>query len=405
VLYCSTDSGAFDLLNSPTFTSASPTAYTVSYQVVAAGYANAYGTSTVEITPAALTGLVPLAAVSAGVVGSALASSGAVAATLLPTQVQGIWAGGSTPVPVLSWQDTSGYDPAVVGSYTFTGVLGVPESPSFSADASLAPTREVTVDAADKSALINEVNGCESRITRTEILILADGMRENYVAEDFDTYLDVLGTAHEVIANPNATTAQIAAATTALDAAYTALIHDHPVLNPVNGAVQITTFGDETVVEVKGWHLSVEQASLGDRVFTLEPLDNAEDGYRIMVTGSAGPVQAGTVTKGSAVITLYASWLDSYANGTYPLVLTFADGIGTGTGTATLTIDRTAASTGTANGAAGTSNLPGTGDTVGLYLGLAALGLAVVGISIILCVLAASRRRRKRRQQDKGVLL
>jgi hypothetical protein len=107
-----------------------------------------------------ITGFDMIAAINAGTVGSALDISAVQAA--LPSNVTAN--SGATTVPVDSWTDNDGYNPAQAGSYTFTATLGaIPDG--YANAGGFTATVEVVV--AEESNIITGITTTKDTVTIT----------------------------------------------------------------------------------------------------------------------------------------------------------------------------------------------------------------------------------------------
>jgi hypothetical protein len=158
-------------------------------------------------------------------------------------------------------------------------------------------------------------------------LIAVDIHAENYLAGAVTALQNALTAANIVIADVSATQTDVNDALEALQRAYGAMLHDHPVEahSHRNG---VTSPGQTVTIKIKGYFADVTSIKLGGTTYTLGPVDHGGPApTRAILHGSA---TVGQIAEGSAVVTFYAAAIDALANGTYPLVVTFVDNIGTG---------------------------------------------------------------------------
>ncbi|GHT79280.1 hypothetical protein FACS1894104_3720 [Actinomycetota bacterium] len=213
--------------------------------------------------------------------------------------------------------------------------------------------------------------------------------QENYTAAELATLSSALTDANSILndASYSYTQADVDSAYDALEAALTSLKHDHPVLfhSRLSG---VTTTGEDATMEFKGYFSDVISFSFGGKAYTLNSVATSTTPTLEILDG-ATPI--GTITKGSAIVNLKASFLDTLANGTYEIIIGFADTYtlsngqsfsAQGIGLSELVIERSN------NPSPG--GFPYTGDSV-LPFALLAL-LAVTGTS---CLLVWHRRRQR----------
>ncbi|MDR0851780.1 MAG: hypothetical protein LBN36_04745, partial [Clostridiales Family XIII bacterium] len=154
-----------------------------------------------------------------------------------------------------------------------------------------------------------------------------------------------------------------------------ALLHDHPV-EAHSHSSGVTSFGQTVTIKIKGYFADVTSVELGGAVYTLGPVD----------TGGPAPTRAllrggtavGQLSEGSAVVTFPAATIDALANGTYPLVVTFVDNIGTGYSVSSAVANSEIRIDRAASGGGGIGGGPRTGDDFNLALWLSLLCLALL---------------------------
>ncbi|MDR1954326.1 MAG: LPXTG cell wall anchor domain-containing protein, partial [Clostridiales Family XIII bacterium] len=164
----------------------------------------------------------------------------------------------------------------------------------------------------------------------------------------------------------------------ALETALAGLRHDHPIIEQSTPEI-ITSAGTGVSVKLKGYFSSVKSVTLNDAAFELTA--ESESDYGLTMDGR----RSGTLTEGSAIVTLTSDFVDGLENGTYTIQITFDDGYKSGTGIAVFKIDRPKPGGNTDAGVK-------TGDDSAIGLSILTLLLATA----ILLFLLAARRRRER---------
>jgi hypothetical protein len=159
--------------------------------------------------------------------------------------------------------------------------------------------------------------------------------RENY-AEDTLAALDQLLFDTQVALNgPSLSQGAVESLTAAFEAALSVLVHDHQVIE--HSALEgITDSGVGVTVRFKG-HFGSVSAVLFNGV-QLRQVKVSDTSYELW----AGGVFAGTLTAGSAIVTLTSEFVDTLDDGAHTLHLRFDDNYGSGTGSTTFTITRPA---------------------------------------------------------------
>ncbi|MDR1778528.1 MAG: YDG domain-containing protein [Clostridiales Family XIII bacterium] len=160
---------------------------------------------------------------------------------------------------------------------------------------------------------------------------------DDYPAGALAQYEAAYSAAAAAVSGGDLTQAAAAAALAELQVAESVLVQDHPVLQtaldgqPVSGAVTWTAIAEgDLSVEIKGHmpHVArVELAGPGD-AGTVRVLWELADAASMNSNEKAlfdGLSYAGSLTEGSAVVTLDAAYLASLDNGEYTLTVTFTD--------------------------------------------------------------------------------
>jgi hypothetical protein len=158
---------------------------------------------------------------------------------------------------------------------------------------------------------------------------------ENYRADDILAFEAALGAAREAVVSGDYAESEVLRLSAELEAAIVALVHDHPVLTH-SAPSGIKTHGIGVTVSFKGHFSSVNGVTVGGVALSMvaaPPL-----GYELW----QGSVFAGTLSKGSAVVTLTPEYVDEFANGSHKIELSFVDDHASGQGIATLAIERPA---------------------------------------------------------------
>jgi hypothetical protein len=213
---------------------------------------------------------------------------------------------------------------------------------------------------------------------------------ENYTTEallELEAALDHANTVREDTTYTY-TQSDVDAADARLTQALGALSHDHPVLVQTPEGT-VTARGQEVRVIFKGYLPDVTSLVFANTTYTLLPQGvGANLSFDIL----DGTTRIGTLTQGSAAITLNSAFINTLANGSYTLKLGFADSytlLGnttftqSGEGTAEVVINRTPDTPAT---------VPKTADTSLPHL-LSALALLASGI-LTVCVAVFWRKRR-----------
>ncbi|MDR0514313.1 MAG: hypothetical protein LBG81_04015, partial [Coriobacteriaceae bacterium] len=276
-----------------------------------------------------------------------------------------------------------------------------------------------TVDKGELERLVDGVEAATSTPGDVQATLDAYGLyEENFTAAAWAAFVDAYQRARDVLADWDATQPQVDDAYAALDAAYAALAHDHPVLD-ANGAAGADTayvfaFGEGAEVRWKGYIGSVTSFELDARALDVvaEPSGYAGGPEWLVMDGTD---EVGAVYAGSARVALSAAFLDRLPDGTYPLRLGFADVKGQGSGTGYLVVQRTAPGGGSGGGpggggsgggpggggAGGGSGIGGPGAGVAVGDGSAAAQAAACALTLCalaaLCAPALRRRARGRR--------
>ncbi|MDR0875562.1 MAG: hypothetical protein LBN12_05065 [Clostridiales Family XIII bacterium] len=275
------------------------------------------------VTQAQITGFAAIGDVPAGAANAATYATPGDVIAVLPTAVIANFAGGQTTVPVLTWVDTDGYDPTVAGSYTFTATLGAIPG-NFLNGGGYTATVEVVVTA-DKAPLGSLISAVSSFVSVH---------RENYAAGQLQTLDTALANAAAVFSNAGATQGEVDGALLALQAAYEALVHAHPV-EAHSHAAGLSEYGKDVTIKIKGNFDDVTGFFLNGQSYTLSPA-----GADTLNIAGAQAHERGKITRGSAVVTLPAAWVDKLADGTYTVVVLFDDNHRSGSGQANVVLQR-----------------------------------------------------------------
>jgi hypothetical protein len=171
------------------------------------------------------------------------------------------------------------------------------------------------------------------------LTIAADApISENYTAAVWMEFVEAYEIAEEIIHYPDGVTqAAVDAAAARLAAAYANLAHSHTVLGGAGAVFEITENGRDVSIHFSGHIGSVAAAkglTFGDWNLQLQQRGAA------LFDIVSGSVKLGTITEGSAIVTLSSDFVDGLANGEYALSLPFDDGIRTGSGAATVKVAR-----------------------------------------------------------------
>ncbi|MDR0853562.1 MAG: FIVAR domain-containing protein, partial [Clostridiales Family XIII bacterium] len=221
-------------------------------------------------------------------------------------------------------------DPNVAGSYTFTATLGSLPA-NFLNGGGYTATIEVVVGVFVNKAVISGL------ISSVEEVFGIDGLgihEDNYVNLQVEAFVSALASAKAIVANPDATQADVDTALALLEAAYGALVHDHPVLsNSHSGG--LLAFGEDVEIEIKGDFRDVTAFSLNCEAYELSQGEGD-----VLIINEDGEGEIGTITKGSAIVNLPAEFSDRLENGTHYVSVTFADSYDQKAGTASIVVNR-----------------------------------------------------------------
>jgi hypothetical protein len=190
-------------------------------------------------------------------------------------------------------------------------------------------TPKANIVPCDKTALIKLYDS----------IIAIDLHQENYTQAALDELFAKLDAANEIIEDDNVLQSQVDDALSDLQTAFDNMYHDHPVIkaaHEVDGDKNdhLTAFGLESVIEIKGDIRDVSQLTINASDYPL--VKTGPETYNIIEGGET----IGTITEGSAVLTLSTTFADRLANGTHTVQLFFTDQIGTGSGTAKIVVER-----------------------------------------------------------------
>jgi hypothetical protein len=270
----------------------------------------------------------------------------------------------------------------VTGVYTATATF----TPSAAFAGCYAP-RDFTLDihVVPDTAALDEL--AEDKADPLVVLLHAD----NYTAAAIAAVQTALASANTVRADTGYTYTQadVDGAVAALNAALAALVHDHPVISqrPSGGIVDT---GEDASFEFKGYFGDVSSFKFGGKSYSLQVAGGAGGAGAGGAAGAGasleildGTTRVGTITEGSAVVTLNASFCDDLANGTYAVELGFADTYtlkggetfnAQGIGTSELVVSRDDASTEPTDPGDGDGTGDGSGDGDGTGGGTPQLG-------------------------------
>ncbi|MDR2587637.1 MAG: Ig-like domain repeat protein [Coriobacteriales bacterium] len=180
---------------------------------------------------------------------------------------------------------------------------------------------------------------------RDEVLLPVVAARANYRAEDVAAFEDALAAVNALLAEGTGSELAFGRAFDDLTVAKAALEHYHPILQhsalrPIaqTGAVGVT-------VEVGGVFESVASVSFNgvelDMTVGAGGSAGAGAGVRTLsLPASAGGVTVGTLSKGSAIVTLLPAFVDSLDNGKHVISVVFEDDYARGEQQAEFTIAR-----------------------------------------------------------------
>jgi hypothetical protein len=144
---------------------------------------------------------------------------------------------------------------------------------------------------------------------------------ENYRAGDVATYTAALEDAQAAVVSGNRPEGESAFLLAELQSALSLLTHDHPLLTH-SAPEPISVKGVGVSVSFKGHFGSVSKVVING--LEAQMLPTLPDRYELWL-GSANAVFAGTLTRGSAVVTLASEYVDSLANADYSLEVYFSD--------------------------------------------------------------------------------
>jgi hypothetical protein len=146
---------------------------------------------------------------------------------------------------------------------------------------------------------------------------------ENYPEGAVDALKAEIVRANAILSNPLMTQREAEDAIARVQAAIDALVHDHPVKahSHPNG---VNTTGVSVSIRIKGHFYDVTALKLGDKTYTLGPIDDTGSDPARAILNTDGSI-AGTIEHGSALVTFNAETIDALSNGTYPLDVTFRD--------------------------------------------------------------------------------
>jgi hypothetical protein len=190
---------------------------------------------------------------------------------------------------------------------------------------------------------------------------------ENYTADDFALYEDAFEAAREALNASDepgllvVTEAEAARLLAELKDALNALVHDHPIISNSAAGAPITHKGVALRVEIKGDFASVSHVLLNGREFVLAPTGDPD-----VITLVMDGVVAGTLTRGSAVVTLDAGFVDGLPNDSHRVEVRFADPHAQGVGGDDFVVERAVEASGSGGGAeAGSGGGVGSGGGAG----------------------------------------
>jgi hypothetical protein len=183
----------------------------------------------------------------------------------------------------------------------------------------------------------------------------------------------------------NMTQAEVDAAYLAVSNALALLEHDHPVLEHSANYQPITDTSAGLAIKIKGEFTTISSVQIdGDTVILTRTSANSHDIIH-------GAVPAGTLTKGSAIVTLSPDYLNTLTNGTHTVTVNFSDPHATGFGRSTFEINRSGDELSGNTIGGGTGHIIGTGDDMNLALWL------ILAIMALITLMVAIRQRRKQR--------
>ncbi|MDR3305213.1 MAG: YDG domain-containing protein [Clostridiales Family XIII bacterium] len=280
-------------------------------------------------------------------------------------------------------------------------------------------TLELTVEA-DKKGLAAVIRAANDDTATPGFDLAAETeppyYEDNYAAGAWEDLLETYAKAAAVFDDESAAQEEAEAAAEALSAALAALgEQDHPVIGYDGAALaepsknfeaSIGEFGRRIQIEFKGHvgtvaglRINGADYRIAGRSGSAHP--DAAAGFAAYDVFGAEGARVGTITEGSAIVTLDSAFADRLANGAHKLEILFADPQSTGSGTVAIKVYRAGNDGGNdsnnaGNGAAtplpnagnGTAAPlpPATGDSSGtaLWFALAALALAglVLGIRL-----------------------
>jgi hypothetical protein len=255
----------------------------------------------------------------------------------------------------------------------------------------------------DKTALEEEIRTAD-KVAPGVKTALPPYYKENYKEDTWAELIDAYADAAEVYNDPDATPQQVASAAEALAEALAATLeaigsHDHPVVGDGSGALAapdynyettLTEFGRQVQIEFKGHVGTVTSLRLNGvsyRVVGQSGFAHPDAGFKAYDILEASGARVGTITEGSAIVTLGSEFADRFANGTHRLEVSFADPVGTGSGKASIKVQRTGS-----NGenpiwpTDGTDGSANTGDAATPMLWLTLLSLAFTGMLLVTAV-------------------
>ncbi|GHT86862.1 hypothetical protein FACS18947_6940 [Bacteroidia bacterium] len=296
-----------------------------------------------------------------------------------------------------------------VDSYTVPSTLSEAAEGSYiatvatvaSGNGSATDPANYTLSGATNATLTWNIVGSGPVVDKTDLAaftgkVLSEKLHEeNFKAAAWKALKTALKSANTVLGDAKATQPQVDKALAALKAAYGALKHDHPVLKHSNdtkygGVKYLTKFGQTVKIEFKGDIRDVVGFKLNGKKYLLTPKERSgKVAYSITKKGKV----IGTITKGSAVVTLPKAFSDRLANGTHKVEVVFKDAIGTGRGKADLIVKRSTGNGGNGNDPGkGSAITPKTGDDMQLGLMFA---ISVISLCALLFILFALRRKQK----------
>jgi uncharacterized repeat protein (TIGR02543 family) len=216
---------------------------------------------------------------------------------------------------------------------------------------------------------------------------------ENYPAGEAEAFMAAVANAKAAAA---AATSQDAVddIVAALRTAYANLEHDHPVLYHSHevskgGVNRVTAYGQTIKIEFKGHIGDVSGFTVnGSANYTVtagtgQP-PSAVESWDIHEGAAGGPV-IGSITKGSALVTLKPAFTDRFGNGTHTIEALFREGSKSGSGSADIVVSRSRGNSYANPGedpGAGEPVLPHTGDNMNLILWLAIAAMIAMLVAV-----------------------